>query len=95
MLEGAGILAAGMLAGRFWPARRKGPKPTKPAQPICGCKHHYSFHAKTGECHGTKHGAVIGRDSFGYPDDWEQVPCGCKRYTGIEPLPEYYAPEIT
>jgi hypothetical protein len=78
LLEGAGILLSGMLAGRFWPARRKGPRPPKP---VCGCRHHASYHeAGTGPCHFNEHYA-------GY--------CRCRQYTGPQPLPEFYAPEIT
>ena len=89
MLEGAAILAAGMGLGRFWPARRKGPKPKTPVQPVCGCKHHYSFHdPKTGACHGRK---LLGHWDF--KDHYES--CTCRQYSGALPLPEYFAPEIT
>lgn len=53
LLLGAAVFASGMLAGRFWPARRKGPKPVKERGPICGCGHHASFHVRAvGACHG-------------------------------------------
>jgi len=90
MLEGAAILAAGMLAGRLWPARRKGPKPKEPVRPVCGCSHHLSFHdPKTGECHG-----VIEIPTSASRDSYHQ-PCTCRQYSGATPLPEYFAPEIT
>jgi len=76
LLLGAAVFASGMLAGRFWPARRRHPKPPKPVKPVCGCGHHVSFHKdRTGLCHAKA---------------W----CNCQKYTGPEPMPEYYAPEI-
>jgi hypothetical protein len=85
LLEGAGILLVGMLVGRFWPTRRQGPRPPRSITPICGCKHELSFHdPKTSQCHA-----------------WDKMPgyrplqCKCRRYTGPEPLTEYYAPEIS
>lgn len=102
MLTGALIFAAGALAGRILPARRRG---RKAVEPICGCKHHHSYHdAKTGQCHALVDGSWSAvRDEKGKPvlDDYgyvqkatEKVLCGCRRYTGPEPLPEFYAPEI-
>jgi hypothetical protein len=94
MLEGAAILAAGMLAGRFWPARRRSQKP-KDVQPVCGCDHHLSYHdGKTGECHGTNTSSSAYNDR-GIWVGFGQVPCTCRRYSGPEPLPSYFAPEIT
>ncbi len=82
MLAGALIFAAGALAGRFLPARRRGPKP---AEPFCGCEHHISYHdPKTAECHGD--GNYIGNGRYSR--------CTCRRYSGPQPLPEFYAPEI-
>lgn len=49
-------------------------------QPVCGCKHHQCFHDENG-CGKTDTWA-----SYGTTDTaWQ--PCGCKRYTGPEPLP--------
>lgn len=110
MAAGAVIFAAGAVFGRVMPARRKNPKLRKPPEPICGCEHHYSLHdPETKKCHGSVQssgGRVPVRDEKGRParDAWgdvvftsnhELLPCGCRRYTGPEPLPEYYAPEIT
>jgi len=105
MLAGGGLVLLGVLVGRFLPARRRGPKPPKPVQPICGCGHHFSYHdPKTGECHGKAKGTeTVVRDGKGKPvlDYWGDVqttletgPCGCRKYTGPEPRPEYYAPEL-
>lgn len=92
MLEGAGILLAGMGLGRVWPARRRGPK--KSIEPNCGCEHDLALHdQQTGKCHGIvtrphymKSGERLGK---------EHVPCTCRQYTGPEPLTTYYAPELT
>lgn len=79
MLEGAGLVVAGMTLGRFWPARRR---KVKVRGPVCGCKHHVSFHENgKGPCHKVS--------------SFEGTRCRCRTYTGPEALPEYYAPEIT
>jgi hypothetical protein len=86
MLEGALILLAGILVGRFAPARRRKPKPPKPAKPICGCGHHLAQHDRaTDSCH-----ALIPADKY----DVSRMQCTCKQYTGIQPMPEYFAPEV-
>lgn len=92
LLEGALILLAGILLGRFLPSRRKHPRQP---EPVCGCDHHHSFHdPQTGECHAQVRGAVTRFDADEFPIAWELVPCSCRRYSGPEPLPEVYAPEI-
>jgi len=94
MLDGAAILAAGFLLGRFLPARRRRPKAPEPIEPVCGCKHHHSFHdPKTGICHGTK-GVAAPRADYNIPQHYVDIPCTCRQYTGPEPLPTYFAPEI-
>ena len=96
MLEGALILLVGIAIGRVLRlrARPKQYKP-KPIVPKCGCGHHFSLHdPKTGECHG-------GFDFYGDPVNYQSkttkdgTPCRCRKYAGPEPLPEYYAPEIS
>lgn len=98
MLEGALILAAGILLGailRSLPARRKTPKQAKQPQPVCGCTHHHSYHdPETGKCNATVKGQPLQFDRYADPIKWELVPCPCLRYSGPEPLPAYYAPEI-
>ncbi len=92
MLEGAIILLAGILIGigvRSLPARRKAPKPV---EAVCGCTHHHSMHdPETGECNAEVQVAKYNRGQWiGY----EHKPCACRRYSGPEPMPTYYAPEI-
>lgn len=84
MVEGALILLAGIAAGwllRSLPARRKKPIPAEPPKPVCGCGHHRAMHdpEKGMEC------AV----DFG-----NKRKCACCHYSGPEPLPAFYAPEI-
>ena len=91
LLEGAGIALCFFLLGRFLPGRRKAPGPPKP---VCGCRHHHSFHdPSTGECHG-----LVDKPTrytvAGIPVAWAEVQCACRRYSGPVPLPEVYAPEI-
>ena len=85
-LEFAAVALIGVLIGRFLPNRRKGPKPV---QPVCGCEHHHSFHdGQTGRC-GHVERVYLGSGVYGHGDA-----CSCKRYSGPEPVPEFYAPEI-
>lgn len=79
----------GVLLGRFLPNRRKGPKPAKPVEPVCGCDHHHSYHDPgTGKCHGRK--------EIGYwSSQYHYENCTCRQYSGPQPMPEFYAPEIT
>jgi hypothetical protein len=93
VVEGALILLAGIGIGwllRSLPARPKGPKPV---EAVCGCEHHHSMHnPETGECNAAvpvtkynKSGDRIGK---------EYKPCACLRYSGPEPIPTLFAPEI-
>lgn len=98
MLDGAAIFAAGLLAGRFLPGRKREPKP-KP--PICGCEHDLAHHEPDGDGGGVKcHGTVRGRETFHagttYHSGYERLPCTCKQYTGPRIMdPGYVAREIT
>jgi hypothetical protein len=99
LLEGAGILAAGMGLGRFWPARRKHPKPKPPPRPVCGCGHNLAHHevaaAGGSACHAQVRGAITKWNAYGEAIGWMMGRCSCKQYTGPTPLPEFFAPEIT
>lgn len=100
LLEGAGILLSGMLAGRFWPARRKHPKPKAAPQPVCGCGHNLAHHepgegGSASACRMQVKGKITRWNQWSEAVGWEMTPCSCRQYTGPQPLPEYYAPEIT
>ena len=97
LLEGALIAIGAFLAGQWLPRpHRRRYKPPKPVRPVCGCRHHYSFHdPRTGECHGKMDGKPIKYDEWKDPTAYEQINCTCRQYTGPTPLPEVYAPEIT
>ena len=98
MLDGAGILAAGMVIGRFWPARRRMPKPQKP---VCGCTHDLAHHEPDGQgggiaCHAAVKGKITNWDDTGFPNGWDLGRCACKQYTGPRVLdPGYVARELT
>ena len=91
MLIGAAIFAAGVVAGRFLPSRRSAGR-RKEIQPICSCGHAVSFHGDDGRCNAT---ATVSTWDNGRWTGQEQKPCACQKYTGPEPLPAFYAPEIT
>jgi len=93
VITGALILAAGIALGwllRSLPPRRKGPKPVEAK---CGCGHHHSMHdPETGACNAT---VQVGRyNKYGDWTGYEHKPCACRRYSGPEPLPQFFAPEI-
>jgi hypothetical protein len=88
-LEFAAVALAGVLIGRFLPNRRKGPKPAKPVEPLCGCEHHHSFHdPQTGRC--------SGQVQIGYwNSEYHYKTCTCRQYSGPQPMPEFFAPEVS
>lgn len=71
------ILGAALAAAGWWAGRRWPRRKTyEPPKPICGCGHNVSFHRDhKGACGAMKR------------DIW---PCGCQKYAGPEPLPEYF-----
>lgn len=91
LLVGGVLLGAGWLAGRFAPARRRGPKSV---QPVCGCKHHLAYHdPKSGHCM-EENRVVTQRDAAMVPVAWKEIPCTCEQYVGPLPIDSLYAPEI-
>lgn len=85
LLAGASIFGAGQVTGRVM--RRRARYKPKKVEPWCGCDHHIAMHdQQTKECHAEDKVYINGFSQL--------VRCKCRRYTGPEPLPEYYAPEI-
>ena len=85
ILIAAALIAAGWLLGRH--ARVK--SAPKAIQPICLCGHHYGTHdPKTGGC------GVEVKERFQptgggyYKDVWRA--CACVRYTGPQPVEQYW-----
>lgn len=91
LVVGAAIFAAGQVTGRYLRMRAKPPKPIERG-PTCGCGHHKSLHDANGKCHG-------GFTEVGHKPvasvKYSHLACRCKQYVGPEPLPEYYAPELS
>jgi hypothetical protein len=88
MLEGALILLAGFVVGRFLPGRRRTPKPAPSPKPLCGCGHHRSYHSEGHKCTFNVERYSTARGTY-------RDTCSCSEYVGPQPLPEYYAPEIS
>lgn len=89
LLEGAVIAVAAFLAGQWLPRPRLRRGVPKPSRPVCGCKHELAYHdPKSGQCHSLMY--VPGTASHLSRHE----PCACRQYSGPQPLPEFYAPEI-
>lgn len=79
----AAVFAGGWLTGRHARLTRT----PKPIQPICLCKDPYGTHdPKTGEC-GAWH--LVTKNHYGHE---ELVQCACLRYTGPQPVEQYWVP---
>lgn len=81
------------LAGLAWGWRLRGQRKPGPPRPICGCSHHLSIHKGRGKCN-----AAVQVDNFsnyGTRRGKKWASCACQHYVGPEPLPEYFAPEIS
>lgn len=85
----AALFGSGWLAGRFARLRRT-PKIVQ-VKPICLCGHHYGTHdPETGAC-GTQYTVSVTPKFGGYAyDTW--VECACVRYTGPQPVEQYWVP---
>lgn len=86
-------LAAGIILGWFLARRSPRQAPAEP-KPVCGCGHHYAMHdPKTGKCNvGWREPCRWNRHNV--PTEWMDANCACLRYSGPEPLPGFYAPDI-
>ncbi|GAB2637505.1 hypothetical protein [Nocardia goodfellowii] len=81
---GAGLLGAGWVVGRY--ARR--PARATAVVARCGCGHDLSMHdPEKGLCH-----SEIRRRNMGGLYEWIQ--CGCRRYTGPQPIEELFSRPI-
>jgi len=79
LLAGGGLVAAGAVLQRVLPAPRRNRKQLR--QPICGCKHHRSFHEEgTGAC-----SKISG---------WDDKQCRCQIYSGPITLAEISAQDF-
>lgn len=83
------LLGAGWLAGRH--ARLKAtPKPPVPVQPYCLCDHHYGAHdPDTGACNESEVHSFFSDKRGKYQ---EALDCACLRYTGPQPVEQYWVP---
>ena len=79
------LLGGGWLIGRFGRLRRQ----PKPLPPVCLCNHHHGTHdPETGVCRTQfkeRFRATPGADR---KDVW--VSCPCVRYTGPQPVEQYW-----
>lgn len=93
MVTGALLVVAGIVIGRILPDRRfRFRSPKEEVKPVCGCGHGTSFHGSDGRCNAL---SEVTRWDSGRWAGTDPVRCTCQRYTGPEPLPAFYAPEIT
>lgn len=63
-----------------------------PVKPLCLCKHYLSYHDAKGVC---RKEWTESRFTSIKGDHDVRVTCTCQKYVGPEPLPEFYAPEIS
>lgn len=91
----AGTTVFGLVEREMRRRRKRRREAIYGPEPVCGCKHHYSFHnPKTGLCKSQARTAVRW-DGDGAANRWELRSCGCQRYVGPQPLESFHAPEIT
>jgi hypothetical protein len=81
---GGGTAVAAYVIGQARGRRRA--RPDLEPQAVCGCGHHYALHDAQAVCHGTNRiKNAAGHEGV----TWSSEACGCRRYTGPEPLPTY------
>lgn len=78
LLIGACIAWASGLAGWIAGRRGRGRRPAVP-MPVCGCRHHLSFHGHDGVC-GAMREIATKFNHYGEPVATKEVPCGCRKY---------------
>lgn len=93
LLAGAGLLAAGWLAGHLTGRRAERRRLDKPREPICGCTHHLAAHdPKTSECTAAVERQLRNDRNSMAGTDW--VECACRRYVGPEPISSVWVPPV-
>jgi hypothetical protein len=94
LLLGALLVVIGVFIGRLLPNRPRRPKPPKPVEPLCGCRHHRSFHDDgTSRCHYTS-STPVGANNHGLTM-YEKFDCTCRKYIGPVTVEETYTPELS
>jgi hypothetical protein len=89
LVVGAGLLAAGFLAGHLTARRSARRRPDGPQEPVCGCTHHRALHdPETGECHERVKVPLGGGGGY----SWEL--CLCRQYVGPEPIGSMWVPPV-
>lgn len=96
MIEGAIILAVGVLLGRLLPNRRgssKTPKSITHSNATCGCSHHLSDHDLTmNNCAGMMHNPNWSSDHYPHATrNPKKIPCACRQYVGPIPAESYFS----
>lgn len=92
MIDPVSVGIAVALLGTGWLIGRHGRLKSRPKQPEpwCLCEHHYGAHdPETGECLASelrsRYTDAAGRHDVDYD-------CPCARYTGPEPIQQYWVP---
>lgn len=84
-----GLFAAGWLFGRHARLKRTPERPQ--LRPMCMCAHHYGAHdPQTGACQAQDKERFQRSPGGNYRDVW--VDCPCVRYTGPQPVEQYWVP---
>ncbi len=85
----AAVFAAGWLVGRHGRLRALGNQKPVEVKPICMCGHHYGTHdPTTGVCGAESKQRFQEYAGGDYGDVW--VRCPCVRYTGPQPVEQYW-----
>jgi hypothetical protein len=83
LVTGAALVGVGWAAGR----RRKRATSGETVVARCGCGHDIAMHdPQSQQCH-----AEIKRRVYGMTH-WAR--CGCRRYTGPQPITDFFAPPL-
>jgi hypothetical protein len=90
MAVGLALFALGWLTGRI--ARRRAVRPAGQPDPVCLCGHHYGTHDPgTGACVAVEVVTMHSSRKGTYQADH---PCPCLRYTGPQPIEQFWVPPV-